>query len=157
MYSRSLYFFHKLNRCWCYICMKYISKWFRNIWGKFRKILKNSKKFGTIQEISGKFGGKTGKTQKGHGAELSLQGYWWLFSTFWYWILVLMAPTYSSMYITPCEGVKTQNLAKKLQNFQQIWKRMVMISHSIYMEGWSWAVIKNPCLMTAYDHHFIFV
>ena len=75
LYSRSLIsqtafvqsfliFFHKSNRCWCYICMNYISKWFRNICGKFRTILKNSKKFGTIQEISGKFRGKTGKTRK---------------------------------------------------------------------------------------------
>ena len=34
-------------------------------------------------------------------------------------------------------------MAKKWRNFWKIWKMMVMRSHSTFMEGWSWAVIRN--------------
>ena len=67
---------------------------------------------------------------------------------FWFrWLLRILADI-----IHPIKVLNPKFLAKILQNFWKIRKMMVMRSHFIYMEGWSWAVIKNLVLMTSYDH-----
>ena len=72
---------------------------------------------------------------------------------FWFrWLLRILAGIPH-----PVKVSNPKILAKKWQNFWKFRKMMVMRSHFIYMEGWSWAVIKNPVLMTVYDHHFLWL